>query len=185
MVKKLLSMSKNQPIPMLPRSLAQVWQDMRRTALPEADQVALRRRLLSLQIRTAAVDRKRLLIVESMLPLQAAGYWMPELAELVGGDLVISRKGEAPAPMTLAEVSVAAPDLILVACTGHDLAQNAIVAKAFANDSAPVYAADAINFFCKADERLVATAEILAELLHEDARLHFGHAGKHWQRVSG
>ncbi len=183
MVKKLFSMSKNQPTPMVVRSLAEVWQAMRRTAVPEADQVALRRRLLSLQIRTAAVDRKKLLIVEKMMPLQAAGYWMPELAELVGGDLVISRKGESPMPMTLAEISAAAPDLILVACTGHDLAQNTAVAKAFANDSAPVYAADAINFFCKADHHIVETAEILAELLHEDTRLHFGHAGKHWQHV--
>lgn len=185
MVKKLLSMSKNQPTPLLPRSLAEVWQGMRRTTMPEAEQVMLRRRLLSLQIRTAAVDRKRLLIVESMLPLQAAGYWMPELAELVGGDLVISRKGEPPAPTTLADISVAMPDLILVACTGQDLAQNAAVAKAFTNDRAPIYAADARNFFCKADARLIETAEILAELLHQDARLHFGHSGKHWRHVAG
>ncbi len=185
MVKKLLSMITNKPTFILPHSLAEVWQSLRRTNMPEADQIVLRRRLLSLQIRTAAVGRKKMLIVESMMPLQAAGYWMPELAELVGGDLVISRKGEPPAPLTLADISAAAPDLILVACTGHDLAQNAAIAKAFANDRAPVYAADAIIFFCKADHHIVETAEILAELLHEDTRLHFGHAGKHWQHVVG
>jgi iron complex transport system substrate-binding protein len=185
MVKKLLSMSKNQPESGMPRSLAELWQAMRRTDMPEAEQVALRRRLLSLQIRTAAVDRKRLLIVESMTPLRAVGYWMPELAELVGADLMISRKGEAPTPMSVDEISSTAPDVIIVACSGVGLAQNASFAAAFANDRAPVYAVDAQDFFCKPDAQLVETAEILAEILHQDAPLHFGHDGKHWQKISG
>jgi iron complex transport system substrate-binding protein len=168
----------------IPRSLAELWQAMRRTDMPEADQVALRRRLLSLQIRTAAVERKRLLIVESMTPLRAAGYWMPELAELVGADLVISRKGDAPSPMTVDQISNAAPDIIIVACSAFGLAQNSEFAKAFANDRAPVYAVDAVDFFCKPDTRLVETAEILAEILHQDSRLQFGHEGKYWHGIS-
>jgi iron complex transport system substrate-binding protein len=184
MVKKLLSMSGNYPESNIPRSLAELWQALRRTDMPEADQVALRRRLLSLQIRTAAVERKRLLIVESMMPLRAVGYWMPELAELVGADLVISRKGDAPTPMRVDEISSAVPDVIIIACSGVGLAQNASFALAFANDRAPVYATDAQVFFCKPDARLVETAEILAEILHQDARLHFGHKDKHWQKIS-
>jgi ABC-type Fe3+-hydroxamate transport system substrate-binding protein len=183
MVKKLLSMTINQPKTDMPRSLAEFWQAMRRTDMPEAGQVALRRRLLSLQIRTAAVERKRLLIVESMTPLRAAGYWMPELAELVGADLVISRKGDESTPMTVDEISIAAPDVIIVACSMFNLAQNSEFASAFANDRAPIFVADAVDFFCKPDARLVDTAEILAEILHQDSRLQFGHEGRHWRAV--
>jgi iron complex transport system substrate-binding protein len=183
LVKKLLSMSKNNIESINPRSLAEIWQALRRTDMPEAVQIALRRRLLSLQIRTAAVDRQRLLIVESLLPLRAAGWWMPELAELVGADLVISQKGAAPVETTLTEIAQAAPDVILVACSSTDLTQNIQTAALFRALDRPLYAADAQNFFCRADGGLVETAEILAELLHQDARLHFGHEGKHWQRV--
>ncbi len=176
-------MSKNDAEPAIPPTLADVWRWWRRIDMPEAEQLALRRRLLSLQIRTAAVERQKLLIVEGAEPLRAAGYWMPELAELVGGDLVISRKGEAPVEMTLDDIAQAAPDLIIVACSGGTLGDNMDFARIFADAAVPVYAADADHFFWVPDAHLVDTAEILAEILHQDARLHFGHEGKHWRRV--
>jgi hypothetical protein len=177
-------MSKFEAEPAKPRSLAAIWQALRRTDMPDAIQVALRRRLLSLQIRTAAVDRQKLLIVESVTPLRAAGFWMPELAELVGADLVISRKGEDPVEMTMADIAKAVPDLIIVACSRASLADNSGYAKVFANTIAPVYAADATCFFWRPDENLIDTAEILAEILHQDDRLHFGHEGKYWQKIT-
>jgi iron complex transport system substrate-binding protein len=184
LVKKLLSMTENNTEQDKPRSLAAVWQGLRRTDMPEVDQLALRRRLLSLQIRTAAVDRQRLLIVESMAPLRAAGFWMPELAELVGADLVISRKGEAPVEFTMEDVAQAEPNLIIVACSGKSLAQNSLAAQALAEVDIPIFAASADRFFWLPNAQLVETAEILAEILHQDARLHFGHEGTHWQAVS-
>jgi ABC-type Fe3+-hydroxamate transport system substrate-binding protein len=177
-------MTQNDALPTPPSSLAQIWQTLRAAGVPEADQVAWRRRLLSLQIRTAAVDRQTLLIVESVTPLQAAGHWMPELAELVGADLVISRKGADPIAMTLAEIATTAPDLIIVACSGGTLEDNIGFAAAFAELGVPVYAADATFHFWVPDAHIVETAEILAEILHKDERLHFGHHETLWRAVS-
>ncbi len=177
-------MTKTNADPATPTSLALVWRALRDAGMPEADQVALRRRLLSLQIRTAAVERQTLLIVESTTPLRAAGYWMPELAELVGADLVISRKGEAPRCMTMAHITDAAPDLIITACSGASLEENIGFAGSFVDCGVPVYAAKATSCFWLANAHIVETAEILAEILHKDARLHFGHDGRYWRRVS-
>jgi hypothetical protein len=183
LVKKPLIMTATDADPVLPPTLADVWRWQRRGGVAETDQVAWRRRLLSLQIRTAAVDRQRLLIVESMTPLRAAGLWMPELAELVGADLVISRKGEPPVAMAPAEIAATAPDLIIVACSGNSLAENSSFAEAFAPHGVPVFAADANVHFWLPDSNLVETAEIVAEILHQDKRLHFGHAGAHWRQI--
>jgi iron complex transport system substrate-binding protein len=182
LVKKALIMT--QTAPFMPRTLADIWRMLRSLGQDDAALTPLRRRLLSLQVRTAAVERQRLLIVEDMLPLKAAGWWMPELAELVGADLVISRKGEAPVDMTMADISAAAPDLIVLACTGKNLADNSAAALLFADLGCPVFAADAKDYFSAPSAALVDSAEILAEILHQDARLHFGHAGKHWRQIS-
>ncbi len=165
-------------------TLADIWRRLREAGMSDAEQLPLRRRLLSLQIRTAAVDRQRLLIVERVLPLRAAGGWLPELAELVGADLVISRKGAPPAAMTLADISAAKPDVILLACTGATLAENIGFADGLNEAGVPLFAANAVDFFQAPDASIVGSAEILAELLHQDARLDFGHKGSHWQKIA-
>jgi iron complex transport system substrate-binding protein len=172
-----------QPDPSQPRALAEIWRFLRQAGFDEAASTALRRRLLSLQIRTAAVERQSLIIIESMTPLQAAGWWMPELTELVGADLLISRKGDAPTATSLADIAGCRPDVLVVAVSGADLAANMAHAMMFTGAAPAVYAVDARACFSVAGPEIVETAEILAEILHHDARLHFGHEGTLWQRL--
>lgn len=175
------------------QALADVWRQLRATT-GEAPVLALRRRLLSLQIRTAAVERQSMIVLSQINPLMAAGLWLPELVELTGGDLLLATKGEADRPITLAQLCQADPQVLVIAARGATLDENRAVwrqleskpglRKIAAVRAGRVFAVDARDFFHQPDASLVDTAEILAELLHRDRRLSFGHESVHWARVA-
>jgi hypothetical protein len=166
----------------IPHTLSDVWPLLRQSLGPEAE-LAIRRRLLSFSIRTAAVDRQRLAIITRPgPPMMGAGWWLPELVELCGGTLVGAVKGAAPA--LLPDTALDEADLILVAISGQSLNENIGIALQLPLPRGKkLFACDALRRFDVVDGQLEDSAGIIAGLLHGDAALGLGLRGRLWQQV--
>ncbi len=184
-----------------PTTLAEAWRDMR--ALSDALGVPergvqlvtqLRGRLRAIHSRAAAHPPRRVVVLESLAPLRAAGRWLPELVALAGAIDAFGSAGAQPARIRVAELALADPDALFVALRGLDLTR----ARASVNGlgtrvpwrrlrawrERQVFLADGSACFHAPGPRLALTLEVLAEALHPEA-FRFGHAGRFWERVPG
>jgi len=182
-----------------PNRLGDVWEDVRRVAAAlgepargEAVLERLRRRVVEIGTRAAALPRPTVAAVEWMDPLMAAGNWMPELIELAGGTSVVGEAGQHSPWITWQDLAARDPHVILVSPCGFDLARTArelprLAARAEWRALAAVrggraYLADGNAYFHRPGPRLVESLEILAEMLHPET-FAFGHEGSGWTRL--
>src|SRR5207247_4718538 len=63
------------------------------------------------------------LVLEWLDPPYVAGHWVPELVEIAGGRDAAGRPGERSAGRSWRELSALAPDLVVVALCGFDVAR--------------------------------------------------------------
>ena len=139
----------------------------------------------SLQARLDAVAagvgdsvRPRVVCLEWLDPLMAAGHWVPEMVELAGGRELLGRKGAPSRRIEWSEVGDAAPEVVVLMPCGFD-AERARLALPLlerlpgwqdlpAVRDGRVYAVDASSYFSRPGPRLVDGVEILAGLLHPE-----------------
>jgi iron complex transport system substrate-binding protein len=158
------------------------------TALGGAAHVPVAARLLLHRLRArvervrASVEhcstRPRVAFLEWLDPLFCAGHWTPELIALAGGIDPIGCAGEPSRRIEWQEVSVAAPDVLFIACCGYDEArarQDLPLATALPDyDELPcaltgrVHVLDGNAYFSRPGPRLVDGLELLATLLHPE-----------------
>ena len=169
-----------------PDALADLWKDMRRVAdalgVPERGVqlvTRLRTRLRAIGERTKTRPRTRVVCIEWIDPLMAAGNWTPELLDLAGADDLLGRKGGHAGPIALADIALADPDVIFVTPCGFDLKRTraelpVLTAKPDwralrAVREGRVFIGDGNAYFNRPGPRVAETLEILAEILHPDA----------------
>jgi iron complex transport system substrate-binding protein len=168
-----------------PSSVADILQDVRRVGLalgvPEraARVVAgLEGRLEAVRARTAAAPRRRCVLLEWIAPPFRSGHWGPELVAIAGGVEPLGRPGEDAARVPWQAVREAAPEVLVLACCGFDLARTlADVPRLRAEPgwealpavrAGEVYAVDGAAYFSRPGPRIVDSAELLAEILHPE-----------------
>lgn len=181
-----------------PNSLADVWNDLRRVGAAlhlesrTSDVIAaLQSRLQAISARCQAIPgpRPNIACIEWQEPLMAAGNWVPELVELVGGQNLFGVAGQHSPWMTWDELVGADPDVIAIMPCGFDIprAQSEMHwlttrpewAQLSAVQRERVYVTDGNQYFNRPGPRLVESAEILAELLYPGA-YDYGHHGTGW-----
>jgi iron complex transport system substrate-binding protein len=116
-----------------PRSLAEVLLDVERIGDAAGAGCAGREYSALLGERIAAVrvtapahghGRPRVAVIEWLDPLMVAGNWTPEIVEIAGGEYGLAFTG-APSPyIAWPEIAQYAPDLLVVAPCGFDLARS-------------------------------------------------------------
>jgi iron complex transport system substrate-binding protein len=123
-----------------------------------------------------ASRRPRVATLEWLEPLMLGGTWMPELIELSGGVALGARAGEPAPTVSLAELALLRPDVVLVKPCGFSLAraldERAVLERclrATAGDGVRVYVSDGAAFFNRPGPRLVESLEILAACVHPSA----------------
>ena len=148
-----------------------------------------RRRLDEVRLRTAARQRRSLVLLEWIDPLFAMGNWAPELVEIANGEPLLGTKGShsrSIAPQSLIEAD---PEYLVVAPCGFGL-QRALNERGVlraqpwwkslrAVQAGRVAFADGNLFFNRSGMTISRTAEIIAEILHGEV---FGTPtqGVHW-----
>jgi iron complex transport system substrate-binding protein len=131
----------------------------------------LRARLAAVSARVAGRARPKAAVIEWVDPPFTAGHWVPDLVTAAGGTPVAARPGAPSVAVSWAEISAAAPDLVVVAPCGYHLADAAGQARAVAAalPGLPVWAIDADGIIVRPGPRLVSGVEALAAILHPAA----------------
>jgi iron complex transport system substrate-binding protein len=111
------------------------------------------------------------MLLEWTDPPFAPGHWVPEMIEAAGGDPVLGTAGEKSRRTTWAAVAEAAPDVVVVAPCGYDLAGATVLAEDLVASGVlprgvPVHAVDANAAWARPGTRLVDGVEELATVLH-------------------
>ena len=135
----------------------------------------LRARLAAVAAAVAGRPRPRMLVLEWTDPPFAPGHWLPEMVELAGGACVLGTAGEKSVRVPWEALAGAAPDVVVCAPCGYDLAGSAGLAAALLRrtpsvlpEQVPVWAVDANASYARPGPRLVDGVEALAGILHPE-----------------
>ncbi len=137
---------------------------------------AHREKIEGLQSRTARRRRPTVAVLEWVDPIFAMGNWVPELVEIAGGLPVLGSPGEYSRAIDPRLLLDANPEYLVIAPCGFDLeralAEQQVLEqlpwwhKLRAVEEGKVAFADGNRYFNRSSLSVVATAEILAEILH-------------------
>ena len=167
-----------------PRSLADIFDDIRRVAkaceVPKrAEKLIgnLSERVANVRQRAARTpNRPCCFLMEWVDPPFCSGHWGPELVEVAGGHDPLGRKHKPSAQIDWQEVRDARPEIIVLALCGYDIDRarrdyellrrftgfDSIAAAA----NRQVYIVNASAYFARPGPRIVDSLEILAGILH-------------------
>jgi iron complex transport system substrate-binding protein len=166
-----------------PSTLDDVFGDVHRVAtaldVPERATAvieALRARVDAVVAATADRPRPRCVLLEWIDPPYRSGHWGPELVALAGGVDPLGRRGKEAARVAWDDVLAAAPEVLVLACCGYDVARTRADVPILASrpgwselpavrDGA-VWAIDGSAYVSRPGPRLVDSVELLAELIH-------------------
>jgi iron complex transport system substrate-binding protein len=168
-----------------PASLADVLNDIGRIAGAAGIQQRGKELIAGLNDRLAAVrelirakskGQPRVVIIEWLEPVMAAGNWTPELVQIAGGLNGLSVAGNHSVYHDWDEVVAFNPEVVVVAACGfnlertleemHLLARRPRWQSISAVQTARVFAVDGDAYFNRPGPRLVDSVEMLAALLH-------------------
>lgn len=172
-----------------PLSLGEILSDIERIgeatgATSEASEYvgSLRRRVASVREKAERIPvhpRPRVVCLEWLDPLMAAGNWTPELIELAGGQSGLAVRGKHSGYVTWEQVVAYNPEVLLVAPCGFDLERTLVEARRLPEQpgyqglaavrGGQVVAIDGNAYLNRSGPRIVDSLEILAHLLHPNA----------------
>ena len=126
--------------------------------------------------------RPRVACREWRQPLYVGGHWVPEMIHRAGGEDVFGTPGTPSFRVSMEDVVVRAPDILLIAPCGYTAAQarNEYAGLALPAEwsSIPavrnnrVYAIEANSYVSRPGPRLVTGVAALAKLFHPDVEIH-------------
>lgn len=131
---------------------------------------SLRTRLQRVLESVRDLPRRRTFVLEWIDPPFGAGHWVPDLVVSAGGDPVLSRPGESSVATTWESITLALPDVVVVAPCGFGLdgaSEQARIVLDLVPESAEVWAIDADAVMVRPGPRLVDGVEALAAILHD------------------
>lgn len=122
-------------------------------------------RIENVRSRVAGLPRPRVFVAEWTDPPYASGHWIPEMVEAAGGAEVLGCAGQKSAQTTWEAVRAAAPDFVVVAPCGFDLARSRAEA---AKIKGPwkIVPVDADRYFVRPAPSVAEGVELLAGILH-------------------
>ncbi len=137
----------------------------------------LRDRLEAVHARVQGIaHRPRVVCIEWLSPLYAAGHWVPEMVQLAGGQDVLAQPGSPSRVVTWNEVLAAAPDVLIVMPCGFSvertqeelfqLMQQPGQWRLSPNLEQHTFLVDAASYFSRPGPRLIDGVELLAAILH-------------------
>ena len=132
--------------------------------------------------------------IEWIDPLMAAGNWMPEFIEMLGGHNCFGEAGKHSPKITWEELKEKDPDVIIGMPCGWGIDRCREEMKILTSKSdwsalkavrqGRVTLADGNQYFNRPGPRLVESLEILAEIMYPDIT-HYDHKGKGWVQLTG
>jgi len=123
-------------------------------------------------------ETRRVVVIESLQPLRAAGGWVPEMVRRAGGWELLGREGEPPATTTWEQVREVEPQVLVLAlrdtdAAGAEAAIESVPLPAWFDELLAVrdgefFAVDGRGLFARPGPRVVEGIAVLAELCHPE-----------------
>ncbi|MFY9688404.1 MAG: cobalamin-binding protein [Candidatus Acidiferrales bacterium] len=175
-----------QVLSLTPRSLAEVWDDIRRVGdatgrrrEAEALAASIEQRVAAIEsVSAEAASRPRVLCLEWLDPYFVGGHWVPEMVWKAGGEDVLGKLRQPSFKVTGEEILASQPDAIVIMPCGYGTAR---IADEFRLDKLPrgaeslpavkerrVFAVDANAYFSRPGPRLADGIAILAHIFHPE-----------------
>ncbi len=171
-----------------PQSLSEVLFDIVSIARAANVEMAGERLQKGLQARIDAVSTKtvrlevnqrpRVVCIEWVQPLMAAGNWTPELIALAGGESGLAKAGQHSEYVSWEDIREFDPEVLLVAPCGFDLARSTDEARQLRSHpdfaeltairNARAFVIDGNAYLNRSGPRLVESLEIVAHLIHPE-----------------
>jgi iron complex transport system substrate-binding protein len=140
---------------------------------------ALRSRVDAVRAKALRLPSIRVLCQEWLDPPFAAGHWVPDMVEIVGGVNLLTEKERSSQEVTWREIRDANPEVVVFMPCGYYLEEaeeeavalydNAEFAETPAAREGTVFAVDASSYFSRPGPRIVDGLEILAWAVHPGA----------------
>ncbi|HKC41521.1 MAG TPA: ABC transporter substrate-binding protein [Gemmatimonadales bacterium] len=138
----------------------------------EAEELVAGLRYRLRRIPTPHVPRPTVLVIEWVDPPYIAGHWVPELIALAGGVDIAARPGDRSVTRTWNALRTLAPNVVVMALCGFDVARARHEAAAVTDDDARalftqarVVFIDGNAYTSRPGPRLVEGTELLAQLI--------------------
>jgi iron complex transport system substrate-binding protein len=129
-------------------------------------------RLATIRAVVAGSPTPRVIALESLDPPRVAGFWIPEMISIAGGEDVAGDPGLNPAEVVWGELEGLGAEVVVVMPDGSAADAHAQAMEHWeqieALGAARVYAVDAAAAFAEPGPRLVDGVELLAHLLHPE-----------------
>ncbi len=182
-----------------PMALPDVWVDIKNVAIALGDPAAADRLNQELQQRLEAIRSEfgktekppTIACIEWLEPIMIAGNWVPELVRIAGGHAVMAEDGKHSPYQSWDDLVEIDPDVIAIMPCGFDIARtvkeiNLLTDHPRWNElsavkNGRVYLTDGNQYFNRPGPRVVESAEILVELLHQNVEPK--HHGTGWIRI--
>lgn len=171
---------------MTPRTIAEIENNIRDLGVATGRSEQAERLIADGQVRLKRIaetarrltKHPRVSFLEWIDPVYCAGHWVPEMIEIAGGIDRLGHKGADSTRVSWEDVLAWAPEVLIVAPCGFNLAQvmeqvQPLVTRPGWSElpavrSGRVFAVDANSYFARPGPRVVEGTELLAHLFHPD-----------------
>lgn len=166
-----------------PMCLADIWDDIQRVADALGDAASGSQLVQTLKSRLAKISpvpkrgRPSVFCMEWLEPIMSAGNWVPELVDIAGGCPVLCQAGKHSPYLTWEQLAKADPEIVVLMPCGFDISRTVKEIKVLEKQpnwlglravrDGRVYVTDGNQFFNRPGPRVVESAEILFEIIHE------------------
>ena len=128
----------------------------------------LKNRLKIIDLRLKNLKNKpKVLVIEWLDPLMVAGHWVPQMVEMAGGEMLITKRGEKSRRINQAQLKIN-PDIVIIAPCGFDIKRTIKEKHLIRKNFSKVYLMDGDSYLTRPGPRIVDGIEILSEILYPE-----------------
>ena len=174
-------------ISLKPKMLGDIWDDVQNVA----DQLSVSEkgrefkveadaRIKAVQTRRGNGTAPKVLTIEWIDPIYIGGMWLPEMIDIVGGEVCIAESGQLAPVVKKEDLAKIEPDVVVVKPCGYKLDQTLkeleLLREQLPDWKNPprIYLVDGNSYFNRPGPRILDSLEILAYCTHPDRFPEFG-----------
>jgi len=174
-------------ISLKPKLLDDIWDDIQNVAdhLSVPDQghtfrEEVKERINSVKLRLENKNRPKILTIEWIDPIYIGGMWLPEMIDIVGGEVCFAESGKKAPVVSREDLGKIEPDVVVVKPCGYKLDQT-LKEIDLLKQQLPVwkkppriFLVDGNSYFNRPGPRILDSLEILAYCTHPEMFPEFG-----------
>lgn len=174
-------------ISLKPKMLGDIWNDVQNVA----DQLSVSEkgkefreevesRINEVKTRVGNGNKPKVLTIEWLDPIYIGGMWLPEMIEIVGGEVCIAKSGQLAPVVKKEDLAKIKPDVVIIKPCGYKLDQTLKELELLRQQmpdwkkTPRVYLVDGNSYFNRSGPRILDSLEILAYCTHPDLFPEFG-----------